>query len=74
MAPGGLIPQLGVASAGIPEDLDFGIEPEAYPHPTTDETKGEDLVVNCMADHSRHLVCAHCRVDLELKCRYDNGL
>ena len=48
MAPGGLIPQLGVASAGIPEDLDFGIEPEAYPHPTTDETEGEDLVVNCM--------------------------
>ena len=40
MAPGGLIPQLGGGAAGIPDDLDFGTQPGAYPYPPAEEMEG----------------------------------
>ena len=40
MAPGGLIPQLGAGAAVIPDDLDFGIQPDANPLAPQDGDQG----------------------------------
>ena len=40
MAPGGLIPQLGGGAAVLPEDLDFGIQPDATPLAPDDADQG----------------------------------
>ena len=46
MAPGGLIPQLGGGAAVIPDDLDFGAQPGAYPYPPAEEMEGISNVQN----------------------------